>query len=473
MIFSSKAFMIFLPIVLMIYHRLSTRGRKYTFLLGASWLFYSWWSFRYLWIIILCTAIDYCAARWIEDARTPRAKKRWLMLSIVANLALLGLFKYTAFVVSNSLALARICGYSVPDIVINIVLPLGISFHTFQGISYTIDVYRGQVRAVRSFRDYALFVAFFPQLVAGPIVRASEFLPQMTTPPSVTSQQVIDGMHWFLVGLFKKLVIADSLAIYVGEVFAHPELFDSATHRWAAVAWMLQIYCDFSGYSDMAVGCAKWFGFELPRNFNFPFLATSVTDFWRRWHLSLSTWLRDYFYYPIGGSRGSQVRTCFNLFFLFLICGIWHGATWGWICYGMIHGALMVVHRLWSQATKDIDWAMKLRGSAPWRFCAWFATFWMVVASVLIVRAESWSGCWMLMRSHFCGTAIGTHHVPTWVPFLIALVALGHLWSGMRNRVCALIEMPAAIRATAYVMAVFALIVFHPGLTKPFIYFAF
>ena len=319
MVFATKAFWVFLPVVLLLYHASAGRTRKYAVLLAASWLFYAWLSPQYLWVIVALTAVDYIAGVRIEDAPTDRAKRRWLALSIAANLGLLAAFKYLGFAYDNAASLTRLCGLAVADRTWDILLPLGISFHTFQGISYTVDVYRGHIRAVRRPLDYALFVAFFPQLAAGPIVRAVEFLPQMTTPPPVTAQRAADGLHFLLLGLFKKLVIADHLdAVLVSPVFADPGAFGPAAHRWACLAWAAQLYCDFSGYSDIAVGLAKWFGFDLPRNFAFPYLATSVPDFWRRWHLSLSTWLRDYLYFPLGGSRGGDGRACANLLLVFV-----------------------------------------------------------------------------------------------------------------------------------------------------------
>ena len=314
MIFTTKAFLIFLPLVLLGYHLLAGRAWKYRFLLVSSWVFYALCSPRYLWVILLLTATDFAVGKRIEDASDSRQKKWWLWLSVASNLGLLAAFKYTPFVYDNAVSLARLFGADVPDRVWNLLLPLGISFHTFQGISYTVDVYRGQIKAVRSFTDYALFVAFFPQLAAGPIVRAVEFLPQMVTPPQVTASQIEDGVHLVVTGLAKKLFIADWLdRLVVSPVFGDPAAFDPAAHRWAVVAWAVQIYCDFSGYSDIACGLAKWFGFELPANFHLPYLATSIADFWRRWHLSFSTWLRDYLYFPLGGSRCGSIRANANL----------------------------------------------------------------------------------------------------------------------------------------------------------------
>src|SRR5262249_25006052 len=297
-------------------------------------------------------------------AQSPGWRRTWLVVSLASNLGFLAGFKYTHFAVANSLALAHQLGWNVPDFTVKIILPLGISFHTFQGISYTLDVYRRKIPAVRGFVDFALFVAFFPQLVAGPIVRAVDFLPQMATPPRPTSAQVLEGVHWFLLGLFKKVFIADRLAQFVDPVFAQPGLYDAVTHRWAILAYAAQIYCDFSGYSDMALGCAKWFGFELPRNFNFPYLASSIADFWKRWHMSLSTWMRDYLYIPLGGSRRGNVRTYVNLVVTMTLCGLWHGASWNYLTWGFYNGLLLAGHRLYDRALTGRTWADRLRGQA-------------------------------------------------------------------------------------------------------------
>jgi D-alanyl-lipoteichoic acid acyltransferase DltB (MBOAT superfamily) len=477
MIFASKAFFIFLPTVLVLYHVLQRRSHKYGFLLAASWLFYAWISPQYLWVIILCTVIDYFAALKIEATESDRGRKRWLALSITANLGLLFAFKYTMFAYDNAVSLAQLCGMDVHDRTWSILLPLGISFHTFQGISYTVDVYRREVKAVRSFLDYAFFVSFFPQLPAGPIVRAAEFLPQMATPPTPTAKQFAEGLHFFILGLFKKLFIADQLdLLFVTPVFSDPGAYDPAAHRWACIAWAAQIYCDFSGYSDMAIACGKWFGFELPRNFNFPYIATNIADFWRRWHLSLSTWLRDYLYFPLGGSRGSAVRTYFNLTFVFVMCGLWHGATWAWLAYGLYNGVLMSLHRMWDRGAGGISPLIDtLRSTLAWRLVAWAATMWAVVAGLVLIRMPSWETGAVLFRS-LCGLDLmetWSAAVPVWVPLLLVPVAVGHLFSGLRVKLCGLLEMPSPVRAAVYVAAVVLLVTLSPGVAKSFIYLEF
>jgi alginate O-acetyltransferase complex protein AlgI len=482
MIFASKAFFVFLLTVLVVYHLLGRRSHKYAVLLAASWLFYAWISPQYLWVIVLCTVIDYAAGLRIEAATDDRTRRRWLSLSIAANLGLLFSFKYTAFVYDNAVSFAHLFGAPVAERHWEILLPLGISFHTFQGISYTVDVYRRQIKAVGSFLDYAFFVAFFPQLAAGPIVRAAEFLPQMAAPPRVSARQVADGLHFFVLGLFKKLFVADQLdALFVGPVFADPAAFDPVARQWACLAWVAQIYCDFSGYSDMAIGCAKWFGFELPRNFDFPYLATSITDFWRRWHLSLSTWLRDYLYFPLGGSRKGEARTYLNLIVVFVTCGLWHGATWAWFVYGLYNGVLMGLHRAWDRSLASggaggvSPRLAAVRATWAWKLAAWGVTLLAVAAGLVLIRMPDWAAGWLMIRSLFAVDLLAgwSVAVPVWVPVLLVLAGFGHVFSGLRDRVCGLLELPAPVRAAVYAGAVVLLVTLSPGVGKTFIYLQF
>jgi alginate O-acetyltransferase complex protein AlgI len=473
--FASPAFFVFLPVVLLAYHRLTARDHKYRFLLVASWLLYASWNPWFLWVILFTTAVDHAAGMLIESASTPTRRRAWLVVSLVSNLSFLACFKYTNFAFDNSMALARWLGWGTPDWTLEkIVLPLGISFHTFQGISYTLDVYRGRIRAVRGFVDFAVFVAFFPQLVAGPIVRAMDFLPQMATPPRVSVEQVVEGLHWFLIGLFKKVFIADRLAQFVDPVFAHPELYDAVTLRWGVLAYAAQIYCDFSGYSDLAIGCAKWFGFELPINFNFPYVAGSISDFWRRWHISLSSWLRDYLYIPLGGSRRSAVRTYFNLIVTMTLCGLWHGASWNYVLWGFYNGLLLSFHRIGDRALVGKAWAIRIRSAAAYRVLATATTLLFVFSGFILVRTENWAGCWGMQCALFGGGSEGdAHRVPAQVPLLVALVMLGHLFSGLRPVRCGILALPPLARSGAYVAAVLLLVVFAPGTAKSFIYFQF
>jgi alginate O-acetyltransferase complex protein AlgI len=473
--FASQAFFLFLPVVLLIYFRLRTRAHKYRFLLAASWFFYMSWNPWFIWVILFTSVVDYAAGLLIEAAPTAGRRRAWLLLSLVTNLGFLAVFKYTNFLLANGLALARVMGWPVPDWTVNIVLPLGISFHTFQGISYTLDVYRGKIPAVRGFVDFALFVAFFPQLVAGPIVRAVDFLPQMETPPRPTSKQVLEGLHWCLIGLFKKVVLADRLAEFVDPLFAQPGLYDAVSQRWAVIAYAAQIYCDFSGYSDLAIGCAKWFGFEFPRNFDFPYLAGSIADFWRRWHMSLSTWLRDYVYIPLGGSRRGPVRTYVNLILTMTLCGLWHGASWNYVLWGTYNGVLLSLHRLYDRVLTGRSWADRLRGHPAFRLGAVACTWLLVATGLILVRTQIWDGCWLMEQALLggAGGAASLRWVPAWVPLLVGLVALGHLFSGLRGRRFGVLDLPPLLRAGVYLAAVVLLVICGAGATKAFIYFQF
>ncbi|MBX3398417.1 MAG: MBOAT family protein [Gemmataceae bacterium] len=467
-----KSFFIFLVVVLLGYHLLRGRTAKYAFLLAASWVFYAAISPYYLWVIWLLTGIDYHVGRKIEAETDERKRKRWLVVSVVSNLGLLVAFKYTVFFWDTGVAVANLFA-DVPPRAWDILLPLGISFHTFQGISYTVDIYRRQIKAVDSKLDYALFVSFFPQMAAGPIVRAVEFLPQMAMPPTPTAQQIQDGTFLFARGLFKKLVIADQLdMLFVSAVFNDPSAYSAVACRWAVLAWAVQIYCDFSGYSDIAVGVAKWFGFELPLNFHLPYLASSIADFWRRWHLSLSSWLRDYLYFPLGGSRGSTFRIYFNLMLVFVLCGLWHGATWAWLAYGVYNGALMSLHRVFDQSLKRRAWAVRLRASQPWAVFAWLATFGQLLLGLILVRMTGWSNGAAMLEG-VLGLGEGAKLVPATVPLLVLLGLAGHGWELVRERLPRFAWSWDPLRAVNAAACLAAVAIFSPGVSKTFIYIQF
>jgi alginate O-acetyltransferase complex protein AlgI len=476
MIFATKPFFVFLLLVMIAYYVLPYQKQKYRMLLLASWIFYGWLSPQYLWVIWLLTMIDYIAAIRIESAATEASRRWWLILSIISNLGLLFSFKYTGFAYDSALSLSQWFGSPLPQRHWEILLPLGISFHTFQGISYTVDVYRRQVRAVSSLTDYALFVAFFPQLAAGPIVRAVEFLPQMTVAPRATPQQISDGLWLFATGLFKKLVIADNLdSLFVSAVFANPQDYSPELQRWATIAWAVQIYCDFSGYTDMARGCAKWFGFELPENFQLPYLATSITDFWRRWHLSLSTWLRDYLYFPLGGSRRGEVRTFLNLLAIFVLCGLWHGAAWNWLVYGLFNGLLMALHRIYDRKCTGVAWLDAVRGSTPWALFAWLLTTFQFLIGLILIRMTSWENGWLMVQSltsvNF--SAIHFTEVPASIVLLMLLGMTGHLVGLLRTAARIECQCPDWIRLPFAAFVLVTVMVFSPGVVKTFIYIHF
>ncbi len=346
MLFNELRFVVFFAVAAGLYWSVRRDGLRKTWLLLASWAFYGAWDPRFLSLILASTVVDFTAALRIAGSDDPRVRKRWLLTSLVANLGLLGVFKYLGFFADGAVRLAGLLGVDLDQPTLEIVLPVGISFYTFQTLSYTIDVYRGNLAANRSFRDVALFVAFFPQLVAGPIVRASDFLPQMATPRRAADVAWRPLCTLFLLGWIKKACISDQVAPVVDAVFADPTSYGALDHWLASLLYTIQIYGDFSGYSDMAIATAGMLGYTLPVNFAFPYLARSITEFWRRWHISLSTWFRDYLYIPLGGNRAGGVATYRNLVVVFLLCGLWHGANWTFVVWGLYHGLFLVLERV-------------------------------------------------------------------------------------------------------------------------------
>ncbi len=355
-------------------------------LLVGSIVFYAAWKPPYLLVLATPAVIDYFCARRIEAATDPRVRRRWLLLSLVTNLGLLGYFKYTNFFIDAFAALLGVAAHHLA-----IVLPVGISFFIFKTLSYTIDVYRRELPATRSWWRYALFVSFFPELVAGPIVRASIFLPQLRRQLRPSWRRGFAGAQLVLLGLTKKLVIADRLAVIADPVFADPGVFAPLTVAQGVLAYSLQIYCDFSGYSDMAIGIARIIGFDLPENFRLPYSATSVTEFWRRWHITLSSWLRDYLYIPLGGNRHGTLRTGVNLTLTMLLGGLWHGASWTFVVWGMLHGIGLLIHRLWKKSVPAT------RGPVA-AVLGWALTFTFVTFAWIFFRAHDFAIADIMVR---------------------------------------------------------------------------
>jgi len=360
LLFNSWTFVVFFAIVYVCYLAFRDFRWQNVLLLVASYYFYAAWDPRFLLLLLSSTVLDYVCALQIDRSENTRIRRTYLVASVVGNLSLLGFFKYYNFFLDSLDALLTPAGLSVRALHLDIVLPVGISFYTFQEMSYTIDVYRREMPAVRSFRDFALFVAFFPHMVAGPIMRASKLLVQFMGPRTITRDGVITGCWLILWGLWKKVVIADNMAMIADDVFGA-----SASVSWmhaylGVIAFAFQIYADFSAYSDIARGVSRLLGIELMQNFDLPYFATSPSDFWRRWHISLSTWLRDYLYVPLGGNRGTRLQTYRNLMVTMLLGGIWHGAAWNYAWWGGYHGLLLVGQRLggesWAAALTQTRW---------------------------------------------------------------------------------------------------------------------
>ena len=337
---------------------LRMRLLRLTLVVAASCLFYMAWNAKYIALIFISTVVDYLVGRAIHGAKSQGARKAWLLVSICTNLGLLGTFKYFNFFASAVADALSVGGIVISPVQLDVLLPVGISFYTFQTLSYTIDIYRGRLQPTRNPVKFALFVTFFPQLVAGPIVRASQFLPQLERRPALDTTMVGEGLFLICLGLVKKVAIADYLAVsFVDRVFDDPSAYSAAEVMVALYGFTAQIYCDFSGYTDVARGSGLLFGLRLPENFDRPYAATSPAEFWRRWHMTLSSWLRDYLYFPLGGSKVPAARAYFNLWITVFLIGLWHGATWNFVVYGLMHATVMAAHRFFyrrSGRTRDI-----------------------------------------------------------------------------------------------------------------------
>ena len=466
MLFHSYDFLAFFLAVLLAHALVPKPGRRYV-LLAASYVFYGSWNPKYALLILISTVIDYFAARGIAGAVSARGRKLFLILSVATNLGLLGLFKYYNFF---SHSLTQILSLSLP--LHELLLPVGISFYTFQSMSYTIDVYRHRCPLSRDFVDFALFVSFFPQLVAGPIVRAVDFLPQIAAATRRTSRHVRAGLKLFLLGLFKKIVLADNLALLVDRVHQDPAAFSSSDLWICAYAFAFQIYFDFSGYSDMALGLAKLLGFELPENFRRPYCAANIVDFWRRWHISLSTWLRDYLYISLGGNRHGKARTLRNLMITMALGGLWHGAAYTFIAWGLLHGAFLVAHR-WFGALAARRAGLERLAATRWMTPVWvLLTFHGWVISMVLFRAHSIEAAGgMLARMFQPGgdwtiTAGGTL-------LLCALLYAAQVGDELHDLYHRFDQWPQPVRATLLALAAWAMILFTPAESEPFIYFQF
>ena len=345
MLFNSLEFLIFLPSVFLLYWFVFQKNLRIqnSLLLISSYVFYGWWDYRFLSLIFLSTVVDYFVGLKIHNSNDKKIKKSYLLVSILFNLGLLGFFKYFNFFIDSWIDLLGAIGYEQKSTwTLNVILPVGISFYTFQTMSYSLDIYYGKLKPTKDFISFASFVSFFPQLVAGPIERASNLLPQILTKRVFKYEQGVQGLRLILYGMFKKVVIADSLAPNVDIIFQNYTSFDGGVLLLGLVYFSFQIYCDFSGYSDIAIGTSKLFGFELMSNFKFPYFSRDIGEFWRRWHISLSTWFRDYLYIPLGGSKGGKWLSIRNIFIIFIVSGFWHGANWTFIVWGLIHAILYI-----------------------------------------------------------------------------------------------------------------------------------
>lgn len=475
MIFSEPRFLLFFLIVFGVHWLLRRNSMRKSWLLVCSLFFYGVWDYRFLALILGCAAVDYvCAGRIRREQDQGRTGKPWLLLSLCYDLGTLGFFKYYNFFAESGSDLLQWLGLPASEVTLQITLPVGISFFTFQAMSYTIDVYRKRLKPAAHFADFVLFVTFFPQLVAGPIVRASEFLPQLREQRVFRHIDVQAAFGQFLSGFLKKAVVADLLAVPVEAVFAAPAEFTAMSIVVAVICYAIQIYCDFSGYSDMAIGTARLLGYDLTRNFNFPYLARSITDFWRRWHISLSSWLKDYLYISLGGNRGGRWFTHRNLALTMLLGGLWHGAGWNFIVWGAIHGVALVVHKEWVRAAGE--------GRLP--IVSRVLTLYTVLLAWIFFRASTFGDAWIMTKAWVLWQSPGDKVLQLWSPLydwsleLRALVLISplvglHLLASWNTHLLARKLLPAWLITLMFGVISAIALACMPLHARPFIYFQF
>lgn len=479
MIFSTSLFLIFFTIVFLIYwlvlgsinddsKRLKAR---IVFLLLASYYFYMSWNPVFILLILFSTAVDYIAGIKIYNSDSKRNKKLFLIISLVTNLGFLAYFKYVNFFFGS------INDISGTNFFVDVVLPVGISFYTFQSMCYTIDIYYGKMKPTKDFFEFSLYVTFFPQLVAGPIVRAVDFIPQLKVSQHFKNINFQLAANYFLLGLFKKVVIADNIAQFSDPLFANPDQFGTLATWVGVMAYSIQIYCDFSGYSDMAIGISALLGFKLMENFNMPYNALNITEFWRKWHISLSTWLRDYLFIPLGGSRVSKKIFYYkNLMLTMLLGGLWHGASWNFIFWGGLHGMALIVHKLYKKRYADNFKFSKL-GSSAYTVLSWILTMVFVMVTWVFFRAQSSSESVLVLSNMFTIKESVNYTIPLTFVTLLIITIVGHFFGAkyyqeVEENQDHVFTNPY-LQGAAYGLAIFLVLLFGSDDNQAFIYFQF
>ena len=480
MLFNSIEFAIFLPIVFLLYWFAFKKNLKLQnlFIVVVSYIFYGWWDWRFLLLIAFTSFCSWGSGLLIEKYReTPKKAKTINVLNIVLNLLILGVFKYYDFFVTSFANL--FLNGKADGLLLKIILPVGISFYTFQALSYSIDVYRGKLKATHDIVQFFAFVSFFPQLVAGPIERATNLLPQFEKPRKFDYGEAVDGMRQILWGLFKKIVVADNCAVYVNQVFSAYQDQTGSTLLLAAILFTFQIYGDFSGYSDIAIGTAKLFGIRLMRNFNVPYFSRDIAEFWRRWHISLTTWFRDYVYIPLGGSRCSKAKVIRNTFVIFLLSGFWHGANWTFIAWGAYHAVLFLPLILLGRNRKHTDIVAAGRILPTLKEAGqMLLTFFLAVIGWIIFRAESIGQAWEYVGG-ICDSSIITVPIKKklsliCITFVFVMLVVEWL---QRDKLHGLNQIPIKSRIVRWfiymVIIYYTLLYFIGGEAEEFIYFQF
>ncbi len=478
MLFNSLSFAVFLPIVFALYWLLQKRALQIqnVLLLGASYYFYACWDWRFLFLLMFSTLLDFYTGIRMKDAANDQNKKIWFWASIIINLGFLGVFKYYNFFAENLQLSLQSIGWHVDFWTLQVILPVGISFYTFHGLSYVVDIYYNRIEPSRNFGNYAVFVSFFPLLVAGPIERATHLLPQIEKKRIFNYSQAVDGLRQILWGLFKKVVIADNCAFYANMIFNDSADQSGSTLLVGAFFFTIQIYGDFSGYSDIALGTARLFGIELLRNFNYPYFSRDIAEFWRRWHISLSSWFKDYLYIPLGGSKGGKWMQVRNTFIIFIVSGFWHGANWTFIAWGFLNALYFLPLLLTNNNRNNIS--IVAENTILPNIKEIFqmgVTFFITMIAWVFFRSENIS-----QALSICGEIFSTSlfSMPSQRP-LFMFLAIGFFflleWMGRRNRFALetlLLQKPRVLRWGFYYVLMIAILLFA-GKEQTFIYFQF
>jgi alginate O-acetyltransferase complex protein AlgI len=468
MLFVEFRFFWFFLAVFAVYWSLGKNDSRKIWLLICSYIFYAAWNWKFVFLLMASSALDYAVGLMMTRSKTRGARRGWLIVSLCGNLGTLAFFKYCNFFISSAAALLEWLGLPTSVHTLNIIIPVGVSFYTFHSMSYTIDVYRGKMRAVSSLLDVACFIGFFPQMVAGPIVRASAFLPQLRSLRRFSDIDVRGALVLFLTGFIKKACIADAVAPFADRYFAAPWNFTAASAWVGVLFYAIQIYCDFSGYTDMAIACARLLGYELPINFRFPYFARNISDFWHRWHISLSSWLRDYLYIPLGGNRGPRWFTYRNIMITMLLGGLWHGGAWTFVIWGGLHGTALVVHREWLRRREDRPQAKTII-----RWFAWPLTIYWVCVAWIFFRAVDLPHALPALRSFVFFQSAGTEDLGAWMLWLVAAFAIVHWLNSLGRFSEWWRRVPAPTFAAGYGCAAAVVLLFVPPHYTPFIYFQF
>jgi len=473
MVFTELRFVWFFLLAFSIYWLLRSNTWRKVWLLGCSYVFYGAWDWRFLALLWLSTGVDYAVGWALGRYSQPALRRTLLWLSLAGNLGMLGVFKYFGFFVDSAQDFCALVGLPFRTETLSIVLPIGISFYTFQTLNYVIDVYRGRMPPTRSLLDFALFVTFFPHLVAGPIVRAHDFLPQFARLRRWDWLRMNLGVQLLILGLVKKLVIGDRMALFADPVFAAPENYQTGALWIGALAFALQLYGDFSGYSDMAVGLAHMLGYKLAKNFDMPYASPNISDFWRRWHISLSSWLRDYLYVPLGGSRCAWWRSDLNLLITMVLSGLWHGANWTFVLWGALHGIMLVAHRHFRGWASERAWISGPLLSGPGTALRIALTFTLFTLSLVLFRAASLDQALTMLGRMFqpsLGAGLPMNDRGLW--YTVILVVLCHAAGAWKlNRLVG--KLPAPVQGISYAAVASLALILSPELGKAFVYFQF